>query len=259
MTSNKPVKRAAIALAISAAAALVFTTAVLKVDAQSQNTSTGSEHKPDPESIQTFYLANTADLSDLNDIQTSLRNMIPRAKTYSVSAQHAITVRGTPEDLDAAQKLIAALDRPRRVYRLTYTITDSDSGKRSGSQKFVVLAAAGQRSNFKQGSRVPIVTGMMENTDPSHQNSQVQYMDVGLMIDATVTGAPDAIGLHSKIEQTSPIDENTAMSARDPKFRQIVLDENFQLVQGRPLVLASFDIPGTSRHQEIEAVAELLH
>lgn len=255
MIWESPAKRAVIAFVLAAAPALSLSSAAFIADAQAPSPAS-ADRKSDPESVQTFYLANISDINDLNDIQTSLRNMFPRARNFSVPTQFAITVRGTQEDLDASQKLIASLDRPRKAYRLTYSITDSENGKRTGTQKFVVLAAAGQRSVFKQGTRVPIVTGMYERNNPSHENTQVQYLDVGLMIEGTVTGVPDALGLRSKIEQTSLVPENTAMSAQDPKLHQTVLDESFQLVQGKPLVLASFDIPGTTRHQEIEVVAE---
>lgn len=257
MEWHKPAKRAIIALALSAATFAVFSFTWRTANAQAPSPTTNPDRKSAPETIQTFYLANATQISELNDIQANLRNMIPLARTYAIPAQFAITVRGTQEELDAAQKLITSVDRPQRVYRLTYTITDSDNGKRTGTQKFAVLAAAGQRSTFKQGTRVPIVTGMFEKSESAHENTQVQYVDVGLMIEATVTGAPDALSLRSKIEQTSPVEESTAQSERDPKIRQTVLDESFQVVQGKPLVLASLDIPGSTRRQEIELVAEL--
>jgi type II secretory pathway component GspD/PulD (secretin) len=256
MIWKKPATRATIALALSAAFA-VFSLTWHTANAQAPAATTNPDRKSAPETIQTFYLANATEISEFNDITTNLRNMIPWAKTYAIAAQFAITVRGTQEELDAAQKLITSVDRPRKVYRLTYTITDSDNGKRTGAQKFVVLATTGQRSTFKQGTRVPIVTGMFEKSESAHENTQVQYVDVGLMIDATVTGAPDALSLRSKIEQTSIVEESSAMSEHDPKIRQTVLDESFQLVQGKPLVLASFDIPGSTRRQEIEVVAEM--
>jgi len=257
MIRTKPATRATIALALSVVTFAVFSLTWRTAGAQAPPPAPSSDRKSDPESVRTFYLANVTDANDFNDIQSSLRNMLPKVRGFGMSSQYAITVRGTEEDLDAAQKLITSLDRPRKIYRLTYTITDSDNGKRTGAQKFVVLATAGQRSTFKQGTRVPIVIGFFDKGEPSRENTQVQYVDVGLMIDATVTGAPDALSLHSKIEQSSPVEESTAMSQRDPKLRQTVLDENFQLVQGKPLVLASFDIPGSTRRQEIEVVAEM--
>ena len=111
-------------------------------------------------------------------MMTDLRNILPRAKIYGVQSQNAITLRGTPEDLETAHKLIADLDRPRPLYRLTYTITGYDGGKSTGSQSFDP-GGTGQRSIFKQGNRVPIVTGSYD-TQARNSNTQVQYQDMGL-------------------------------------------------------------------------------
>ncbi len=209
-----------------------------------------------PETVQTIFLTNASQQNDLNDIQTDLRNILPRARIFGVASQFAITLKGTAEDLATAQKLIAELDRPKKLYRLTYTITDIDDGKRTGSQHFVILALAGQRSIFKQGSRVPIVTG---STDGQTQNTQVQYQDVGLTIEATVGGSPDALDLRTMVKQSSLADEKSVAGAQDPVIRQTALDETSEVAQGKPTLLGSVDIPGTTRHQEIEVVAELVH
>ncbi len=65
------------------------------------------------EAVQTFYLANTAQASDLNDIQTALRNLLANAKLYGVPSQNAIVMRATPDELLLAQKLISDLDKSR--------------------------------------------------------------------------------------------------------------------------------------------------
>src|SRR6201996_157101 len=45
------------------------------------------------EAVQTFYLSNTAQQNDLNDIQTALRNLLVNAKLYGVPSQSAIVMR----------------------------------------------------------------------------------------------------------------------------------------------------------------------
>ena len=251
-----PGKRGLAATAVMASIALAFAILAPRAGAQTKPEDTQpSDAKPAAETVQTFFLTSASESNDLNDIQTDLRNVLPRVAIYGVQSQNAITVRGTPENLATAQKLIADLDRPRKVYRLTYTITDLDGGKRIGSQKFTLLVASGERSIFKQGSRVPIVTGTIEGQP---QGTQVQYQDVGLSIEARVGGSPDALHLQTKIEQSSLAEEKPVASAQDPVFRQSALDESSVLSQGTPLVLGSLDLPGTTRRQEIEVVAELV-
>ena len=67
----------------------------------------------DEQAVQTFYLTNAWQQNDLNDIQTALRNVLPNAKVYGVASQNAIVMRGTPDELLLASKLIDDLDKPR--------------------------------------------------------------------------------------------------------------------------------------------------
>jgi type II secretory pathway component GspD/PulD (secretin) len=208
-----------------------------------------------PETVQTFFLTNASEQGDFNDVQTALRNVLPRAKIYGIQAQDAITIRATAEDIEIAQKLIADLDQPRKLYRLTYTITDIDGGKRSGSQQFALLVRPGEKSAFKQGSRVPIVTGTYDGQPPG---TQVQYQDIGLSISAQVNGSPDSLTVHTKIEESSLGEEKSVDGTQDPVVLQTVFDESSVLSNSKPLVLGSVDLPGTTQSQEIKVVAELV-
>jgi general secretion pathway protein D len=67
----------------------------------------------DEQAVQTFYLNNAWQQNDLNDVQTALRNVLPNAKVYGVASQNAIVMRGTPDELLLAQKLINNLDKAR--------------------------------------------------------------------------------------------------------------------------------------------------
>lgn len=212
---------------------------------------------PTPRIMQTVFLKNTASLNDMNDIQTAVRNMVPQARVYAENAQMVLSVSATPEDMESVLKLIAELDLPPKVYRLTYNIAEMDGSQRIGEHQFVFLAAAGQRSIFKHGSRVPIVTGA-SSTDKSDLSSQVQYIDVGLSIEATVGGSADNLSLQTKVEQTSLSDDKPATIIPDPEIHQTVLQESSALTPGKPLILGSLDLPGTSHHQQVEVTAELV-
>jgi type II secretory pathway component GspD/PulD (secretin) len=218
-----------------------------------------SQSKPEAETYQTFYLNNITQQGELNEIMNDLRNMVPHLKAYPVTSKNIISVRGIPEDVELAQKIISDLDRAKKIYRLTYTITDIEGGKRGDVQTFSLVAASGDRTTFKQGSRVPIVTGSFDTANPNAgAETQVQYQDVGMNIEATVTGSVDGLMLKTKVEQSSLSSDQTAGSAKDPVIRQSVLDGVSALTPGKPAVLGSLDLPGTTRKQEIEVAAELV-
>ena len=65
------------------------------------------------QAVQTFYLTNVSQQNDFTDVQTALRNMFQTAKIYGVASQNAIIMRGTPDELLLAQKLIDDLDRAK--------------------------------------------------------------------------------------------------------------------------------------------------
>ena len=67
----------------------------------------------DVQAVQTFYLSNAWQPNDMNDVQTALRNVLTSAKIYGVASQNAIVMRGTPDELLLAQKLINDLDKAR--------------------------------------------------------------------------------------------------------------------------------------------------
>jgi general secretion pathway protein D len=68
----------------------------------------------DDQAVQTFYLANASQQNDLNDVSTALRNVFTQgAKIYGVPSQNAIVMRGTPDELLLAQKLVNDLDKAR--------------------------------------------------------------------------------------------------------------------------------------------------
>jgi general secretion pathway protein D len=67
----------------------------------------------DEAAVETFYLTNAWQQNDLNDVQTALRNVLPGAKVYAVASQNAIVMKGTPDELMLAQKLVNDLDKAR--------------------------------------------------------------------------------------------------------------------------------------------------
>ena len=67
----------------------------------------------DEQAVQTFYLSNAWQPNDLNDVQTAIRNLLPSAKVYGVAGQSALVMRGTPDELLLAEKLINDLDKAR--------------------------------------------------------------------------------------------------------------------------------------------------
>ncbi len=236
----------------------LLTLALIAATACAQNELAPGLTCPDakiPATYQTFYLAHTDDQSQFTGIQTVLRNFLQGARINGVPAQHTLSVCGTSAELQLAQKIISDLDRPHQTWRVTYTLTQTDNGQRLGSRHISLIVSSGERADLKQGNRVPLVTG---NTGPdaSSPASQVQYIDVGLNISANLDGSADALQLRTKIEQSSIADEKSGIGTQDPIVHQTMLETTAKLTPGKPLDLGSLDLPGTTRHEEVEVTVD---
>ncbi len=175
--------------------------------------------------MQTFYLANTSQQNDGNEVTVAIRNMLsPDTKVYYVPSQNALIVRATPDQLALAQKIINDLDRPKKAYRLVYTVTESDGEKRVGTQHYSMIVAAGQRTQMKQGSKVPIATGSSRASGSSEALTQFTYLDIGMNFDATLDEFPNGVRLRTKVEQLGVAEQVSGVGTQDPVIRQSMLE-----------------------------------
>src|SRR5580658_10936544 len=70
------------------------------------------------------------------------------------------------------------------TYRLSYTLTVADAGKRIGVQHFTMtVSAPTNRGSVKMGEKVPVVTGSYSEAKSDVQ-TQFTYLDVGINISA---------------------------------------------------------------------------
>ncbi|HEV2575736.1 MAG TPA: hypothetical protein VGU25_00880 [Acidobacteriaceae bacterium] len=211
--------------------------------------------------IKTYYLTNVTQQNDANEILIALRNVLsPRAKIFLVASQNAIVLDATPEDQATSQKVITALDRPHKAYRLTFTLAESDAGKRIGVQHFAMVVTSGQRTVVKQGSKIPVITGTYKAGTESPE-TQFQYLDIGMNFDATLEDSPSGLRLKTKVEQSavgspSEYTNGSGPLAQEPIIHQTSLEGSSIISLGKPLTLGSVDVAGSTRHIDIEVVAE---
>jgi type II secretory pathway component GspD/PulD (secretin) len=166
-------------------------------------------------------------------------------------------IRGTADDFATAAKIIKDLDRPKKLYRLTYTVSEMDGAKRVSSQRFTMMAADGQRVTLKQGSKVPIATGSV-GTAPASAETQFQYLDVGINFDSTLSSVAGGAVMKTKVEQSSVAETTTIAQVQEPVIRQTSLEGTSVLTAGKTLTLGSLDIPGSTRHLDVEVMMELM-
>jgi Bacterial type II/III secretion system short domain len=208
---------------------------------------------------ETIYLKNVVAINDANEVVVAARNILdPSFKIYFVPNQNAIVMRGTNEQLALARKIINNLDRPKPTYRLTYTITEIEGGKRVGVQHFAMVVTSGQRTQLKQGSKVPIATGSYSASGSAEAQTQFTYLDVGMNFDSTLESCGNGGRLKAKVEQLGLAEERSGVGPQDPIVRQTVLEGTSFLMPGKPVILGSLDIPGSIRHLDVDVMMEPL-
>lgn len=200
---------------------------------------------------QVFSINSITDRNDIyNNMENGLRNALHRnddiSAAYSSSTGHyTVTVRGTPDDLAVAQKLIADLDRPKRNYRLTYTVTELDGGRQIGTQHYAMIMTSGQETSLNLENKLPI-----NNT----------YISIGMNFDATLTEMGENAMLKSSVQDSSVAPQKPdATGTQQPIIRQATLKGESLLAPSKPMMLGSVDIPGSTSHLQIEVVMEEVH
>lgn len=148
-----------------------------------------------------------------------------------------------------------------KTYRLTYTVTHSEGAKKLGVQHFALTVNPDSRdSQVKLGSKVPIATGGSNQSGASAPGYvQFQYTDIGLDISAHVREFPTGVLVYSRVEQTGVAEEPSGVGGGGPPvIRQGTLLNTALLTLGKPVMLGSLDVPGSSQHIDIEVVLELV-
>ena len=82
------------------------------------------------QAVQVFYLRNVSEQNDFNDVQTALRNLFgSSARLFGLATDRAIMMRGTPDELQLAGMLIAAIDQPRPEVMVDITVMEVNRDK----------------------------------------------------------------------------------------------------------------------------------
>jgi type II secretory pathway component GspD/PulD (secretin) len=257
-------------LAVALSASIAFAQTATATDKPAPNATAA---KPAPESPcarpntelcpeRTIYLNNVSQQNDANEDVTALRNLLPpNDKIYLVASQNAILIRATPEDIALVQKLLNDLDRPKKSYRLTFTVSEKDGAKLVKTEHFAMVLSSGQTTTLKQGSKVPVATGTYSAgaSTPAGVQTQFTYIDVGMNFDVTLTAMGDNAILKSAVEQSSVAPEKSDIAGvQEPIIRQSSLKGVAILSPGKPQMLGSMDISGSTTRLDIEVLMEPL-
>lgn len=239
-------------IACGQAFALLMQVAIAGAQTSDMNSASAS---PDAEMNETIHLNNLTQQNGLDEVQSCLRNILPRITIHSLPSQQTLSVRGSVEDIAMAKKIVAEFDRSRAAYRLTFTMNGTDGKKNAEAQTFSLVADSGEKTEFKQERRGAKVGGRYDARS-STQNMQVQDQDVRLSVEVTVDGFDDRLRFHSKLERSITSEDKSRVGAQDTILKLAVLERATTLALGKEQVLGSIDMLGNGDKLVVSVVAE---
>ena len=140
-------------------------------------------------------------------------------------------------------------------YRLTYILTEMDGSKRVGAQRFAMVLDAGtgnppQRATRKMGTKVPIVTGEYKESGSPNSLNPVSYIDLGMNFQVELRHLSDGLELRSHIVESAV--DTQQPNPTDPVIRQTDFQNSVLLNEGKPLIIGTVDMPGTTHVLQIQ-------
>lgn len=202
----------------------------------------------DTDSYATLRLTNMTQTREIMSVVTALRNMLPCARIYFADQQSAISLTASAANMELARKIVAELDQPGKSYRVTFTLTELENGKRVAGRRFTMMVWGTERTTLRQGQRVPVTTA--SDKKDSDTAVQVQYVDIGLNLQATIDGRR----LSTKVEESAVVPG--AGAGQNPTIAQTVLEGSSGFQPGVAVVIGTLEEPGSTRRQEVEVTVE---
>lgn len=207
------------------------------------------------EGYHVIHLSDATSPSDETDIVTDLRNMLPGVRIFYVGSRNVISMMSTEQDYEIAKQIVTDMSRGPRVFRLTYSISGTDTAGGAKHRNVVMVVASGDRSLILQGERVPVTTGGF-STKSGAAVQDVQYLDVGLKLGVSLSGPADDLVLETHLTESAVVSEKSISGVDNPILRQTSLDNTSIVSVGKPLVLGSISIPGMNQQEQIEVTVE---
>lgn len=153
--------------------------------------------------------------------------------------------RSVAQDEPKPAEAAKAAEAPPRYYHLEFVVQElGKDGKPTNSRTYTTTVNTDSRgsASIRTDSRIPFVTGSYSTgpQDSSHMNTQYQYQDVGVNIDAQ---RAHEIGRQLSLELTANI---TSVAEDDPRVHEPIIRQNkWQAVVlipiGKPTVVFTSD------------------
>jgi hypothetical protein len=155
---------------------------------------------------------------------------------------------------DTTSTKAADVTEPSHTYRLDFTVSELDDAKKINSRQYSMNLNAGDQSETKIGTRVPVEA----------KSGEVQYIDVGTSIwcrmqdRKNVAWLGSDVMLNVKAEVSNFAMPEQQVTSTRPILRQLKIDASTIAVVGKPTVIGAVDDPNSKRQFQLEVTVTKL-
>ena len=143
---------------------------------------------------------------------------------------------------------------PGHSYRLDFTISELEDGKKINSRQYSINLNSGEANEIKIGTRVPVEA----------KQGEFQYLDVGTSIWCRLRDSTDVAWLANDVMlqvrsdlSNFAIPDQQAQNMR-PIIRQVKIDSSAIATVGKQMVVGSADDPNSKRQFQVEVMVTRL-
>ena len=151
----------------------------------------------------------------------------------------------------SAPKAAPAAERPVEAYRLDFSISEFEDGKKINTRQYsTILNGDDAGGEIKIGTRVPAEV---------NKQGEFQYLDVGTSISSRMSDRRGQLELfvHAEISNFA-IPEQAQGSSSHPVLRQFKIGASTLVLLGKPMLLGSVDDPNSKRQFQLEVTVTKL-
>jgi hypothetical protein len=161
----------------------------------------------------------------------------------------AIASAAPPQDTGSpkAEATPQAQTAPRS-YRLDYTLTESQDGKKIDSRQYSIIIGGGTQNgrpwqgHLRIGTRVPVVT---------KSDGTIEYVDVGTKINGFIFMRDGAQVLNTDCDVSSVVPDEAKVDGR-PILRTLMISNETPVTVGKAVTVGTADDPNSKRKFQLE-------
>jgi len=192
--------------------------------------------------IKTFYLSNLSAQTELTDVVNTLRTILEVSRVQPLPSQGAIVVRGTPDQIALAEKLVGDLDkaRPEVIVEVAIMSVSRDKMRQLGINPPTTASVAlnSNLTSTASSSTQTNVNNQANTNGTSGATNQVNLNRIGNL------QATDFVVTIPQATATALLSDNTTKIVQNPQIRSLDGQKaSLKIGQRVPVATGSFQ-PG---------------